>query len=78
MYDQSGDLPWYLSTIVPNDRHMGRFDHGVETHFLCHFARCIARLVAPVQKHVQQIFFLQVDQLSGSIILILVHFYFRK
>ena len=37
--------------------HMGRFDQGVETQFLCHFVWCIARLVAPVQKLVQQIFF---------------------
>ena len=45
---------------------MGRFDQDVETQFLCHFAWCIARLVAPVQKLVQQIFFLQVDKLSGG------------
>ena len=37
--------------------HMGRFDQGVETQFLCHFAWCIARLVAPVQKLIQQLFF---------------------
>ena len=45
---------------------MGPFDQDVETQFLCHFAWCIARLVAPVQKLVQQIFFLQVDKLSGG------------
>ena len=44
---------------------MGRFDQDVETQFLGHFAWCIARLVAPVQKLIQQIFFLQVDKLSG-------------
>ena len=45
---------------------MGQFDQGVETQLLCHFAWCIARLVAPVQKLIQQIFFLQVDKLSGG------------
>ena len=46
--------------------HMGRFDQGVETQFLYHLAWCITRLVAPVQKLVQQIFFLLVDKLSGG------------
>ena len=46
--------------------HMGRFDEDVETQLLGHFAWCIARLVAPVQKIVKQILFLQVDQLSGG------------
>ena len=37
----------------------------METQFLGHFAWCIARLVAPMQNFVQQILFLQVDNLSG-------------
>ena len=62
---------------------MGPFDRDVETQYLCHFAWCIARLVAPVQKLVQHILFLQVDKLSGGslqkkIILILVHFLFSQ
>ena len=44
---------------------MGRFDQGGETHFVCHFAWCIGRLVAPVQNCLQQILFVQVDKLSG-------------
>ena len=44
---------------------MGRFDKGVETQFLSHYAWCIARLVVPLQNFVQQILFLQVDNLSG-------------
>ena len=42
-----------------------------------HFPWCIARLVAPVQNLVKQIFFWQVVKLSGGkkIILILVNFF---
>ena len=56
---------------------MGRFNQGVETQFLCHFAWCIARLVVPVQKIVQQILFLQVDEGSGGSLQKTV-FYFRN
>ena len=45
---------------------MGRFNQGVETQFLCRFSWYIARLVAPVQKLVQQIFLVQNDKLSGG------------
>ena len=45
--------------IVNQLVNMGRFDQGVETQ--CQFAWCIARLVALVQKLVQQI-----DKLSGG------------
>ena len=58
---------------------MGRYYQDVETHFLGNFAWCIARPIAPEQKLVQQIFFLQiVKQSVKQNILILVYFYFRK
>ena len=45
---------------------MGRYYQGVETHFLGHFAWCIARLVAPEQKLEKQIFFWKILKLSGG------------
>ena len=45
---------------------MGRYNQGEETHFLGLFAWCIAKLVAPEQKLVQQIFFLLILKLSGG------------
>ena len=45
---------------------MGRYNQGEETHFLGLFAWCIAKLVAPKQKLVQQIFVLQILKLSGA------------
>ena len=44
-------------TPILADSHMGRYYQGVETHIMCHFAWCIARLVTPEQKLVQQFFF---------------------
>ena len=46
--------------------YMGQYYQGVETHFLGHFTWCIARLVAPEQKLVQQIFCLLILKLSGG------------
>ena len=44
---------------------MGQLKLTGETLFLCHFAWCIARLVAPEQKLVK-IFFLQIIKLIGA------------
>ena len=37
--------------------YMGRYYQDVETHFLGHFAWCIARLIAPEQNIVNNFFF---------------------
>ena len=45
---------------------MGRYYQGVKTHFLCQFAWCIARLVAPELKTGTTNICFQILKLSGA------------
>ena len=56
----------YCDLLLLHIHHTGRYYQSVETHFLGHFTWCIARLVAPEQKLVQQIFFLEIVKLRDA------------